>query len=420
MLNLSYSIKIFLKIIIIYFLFSTASLITLNPHFDEKYFHLPTVKSFYENSFIDVINNSTYKSSNTPLPYIIGAVVHKVIGIQPSLFSIRLLNIFFSASSLIFFYLLLKPTSIYPMLILFFYPYFLKPSFAYFISIYGLFFFLSSLLFLYWVGNWSKLISGLLLSFAVLSQQFYLIIYLTLILYFLILKSNAAENLHFNKYLDLKFQISHRQIFLFSFSILIPLILFINWGGLTHPDFRVWRLKPNLINITSISIILGGMLFPYVLINIKQIDKKVFFICSILSLLLILFAAPVWTNTPQEGGIRGLTFHALALIGKQIPLMEFLLNVVLSTTGLLSLLLIIQSGLIGKSFFIPLMILIFIAGFALTNLLSERHLLPLIVLSYIYIFKTQIDKLFLKFWFAIQTSIGLIYFYYIMFIYNYK
>jgi len=168
-------------LIFLYAIFSFVSLATLNFHIDDKVSHLPTVQSFYDNGVLNAIESEGYKSASTPLPYIIVSTPLKILSIKPSLFTVRFSNIIISIITLLIFTLLIKTESknfIYPLLILFFYPYYLKPSFAFFMSMYGLMFFL---LFIYLAKRKSTgyiLSAGLSLAAAVLCQQFYLIVFL--------------------------------------------------------------------------------------------------------------------------------------------------------------------------------------------------------------------------------------------------
>ncbi|MBK6912290.1 MAG: hypothetical protein IPH11_00885 [Ignavibacteriales bacterium] len=120
-----------LVIIILYATFGVVSLVTLNAHIDERESHLPTVQSFLDNDLITAINGAGYKSASTPLPYLIVSEPLKILNITPTLFAARLFNILVSLIALFIFIRLCdekKNRLIFPALILFFYPYFLKPS----------------------------------------------------------------------------------------------------------------------------------------------------------------------------------------------------------------------------------------------------------------------------------------------------
>ena len=126
-------------ILVLYSIFGAVSLITLNAHIDERESHLPTVQNFYDNDILTAIKGDGYKSASTPLPYLIVSIPLKIFKIQPTLFAARSINIIISLITLFLFLRLCDGKNnslLYPDIIILFYPYFLKPSFAFFMSIY--------------------------------------------------------------------------------------------------------------------------------------------------------------------------------------------------------------------------------------------------------------------------------------------
>lgn len=393
-------------LIFLYAVFSFISLVTLNFHIDEKESHLPTVQTFYDSGIIDAIKSEGYKSASTPLPYIIVSTPLKIINIKPSLFAVRLSNIIISLLAMLIFTLLLKKDKvnlIYSLLILFFYPYYLKPSFAFFMSIYGLMFFL---LFVYLADRKSAgyiLSAGFSIAAAVLCQQFYLIVFVFYTGY-----------LFYKEYLAESGTKSVLHIFYFILPFILPMIVFIIWGGLVHPAYSAWGTSYSFNNLTGVLATLGVVLLPYMAFNIKEIKLKELSVILILSLLLVVFVFPVWVSTPIEGGITGITFNFLAKLNGYSSILSFVLKVFFCVSGISSFVVFFRKADDDKSRFIFLLYIVLAIGFSLNRLPSERHMLPLIVTAYIFIFNQMNKNYILKYWLGYQVIIGSVYFYYIM------
>jgi len=396
----------------IYIIFGSVSLIKENPHFDEINSHLPTLNLFYSSNPVDAFQSGDYKSASTPLPYIIASIPYKIFNSVPDIFSARLINLLISLITMFIFIRLCDFKSkniLYPALILFFYPYFIKPSFLFFMSIYGLLFFL---LFVYFVKKDNRIgyiLGGLSLSLAILSQQFYLVLFVFYIGF--LLYNFKKYNFNKEKLLD---------ILLFILPFILPIVVFILWDGLTHPNYRYWGTEFNIQNITSVFIILGSALLPFLIFGIERIRKlHLVFILSI-SVLLVLFAYPEWVNKPTAGGILGYTFHSLALIGDFSSIISFLLKVSLCLLGLLSLVILYNKTGSDKRKLLYFLFITLVIGFTFNKLPSERHLLPLIAVAYLLSFSVIKKDTIYKIWLAFQLIIGSVYFYYIMFIYSAK
>jgi len=394
----------------IYILFGVVSLTKENPHFDEINSHLPTLKLFVEHNPITALQSPDYKSASTPLPYIITSIPYKIINSTPDIFSARLINILISLITMFVFIRLCDFKTkiiLYPALILFFYPYFIKPSFLFFMSIYGLLFFL---LFIYFVKKSNRtgyFLGGLSLSLAILSQQFYLIVFLFYIGFLLY---------DFPNYKLKKEKLLNALLFILPF--ILPLVVFISWGGITHPAYRYWGTEFNIQNVTSVFIILGSAMLPFLIFSIAGIRKlHLLFLLSI-SLLLIIFAYPEWANEPKEGVISGYTFQSLSFIGNFSSIPSFLLKVLLCLLGLLSLLILYNKTGNDKNRLLYFLFLFLVIGFCFNKLPSERHLLPLVSIAYLISFSFIKKKVIYRVWFVFQLIIGSVYFYYIMFIYS--
>lgn len=173
-----------------------------------------------------------------------------------------------------------------------------------------------------------------------------------------------------------------------------------------------------MANLTGLLAVTGSVLFPYFIFKIKQISKTGILIASITGLLLGIFTFPEFTNHPQPESISGYTFHFIHFIGEKSHLTGIFLQIIFVFTGCSSLLLILQEGM--KEIFFPGFILFFVlfAGFCFNALPSERHLLPLVVLGYLLILRSEDDIKLLRYWTGYNVIIGTIYFYYIMIVYK--
>ena len=398
-----------LVIIILYATFGVVSLVTLNAHIDEKESHLPTVQNFYDNDLITAINGAGYKSASTPLPYLIVSAPLKILNIAPTLFAARLFNILVSLIALFIFIRLCdekKNRLIFPALILFFYPYFLKPSFAFFMSIYGMMFFL---LFIYLIqkkGNERIFSAGLSLAAAVLCQQFYLIVFVFYAGYLM--------------YKEFRLKVSLESLLNVSYFLLpfiLPVIVFLFWGGLVHPSYQAWGTVFGLSGLTGVLVTLGAVLLPYIAFNIKEIKVVVLIILLIVSVFLAVFAFPVWVSQPTEGGITGITFNFLSKVNDFSSVLSFILKTSFCFLGIASFVIFFKRIIDDKSKLLYLLYTALAIGFSLNRLPSERHMLPLIVTAFLIVFNQESKASVLKPWLAYQVIIGGVYFYYIMFSY---
>jgi hypothetical protein len=274
-------------------------------------------------------------------------------------------------------------------------------------SIYGLFFFL---LFIYFVkkrNGTGYLLGGLSLSLAILSQQFYLVVFLFYIGF--LFYNSKKYNFNKEKLLDLP---------LFILPFILPLVVFILWGGITHPAYRYWDAEFNIQNLTSIFIVLGSAMLPFLIFSVSGIRKLHLVILLPLSVLLVLFAYPEWVNEPTVGGISGYTFHSLALVGNFSSISSFLLKVLLCMLGIASLFILYKKTGNDKNRLLYFLFLFLVIGFCFNKLPSERHLIPLVSMAYLIAF-SLINKVFIyKVWLVFQLIIGSVYFYYIMFVYS--
>jgi hypothetical protein len=193
------------------------------------------------------------------------------------------------------------------------------------------------------------------------------------------------------------------------------MILFLVWGGLVHPAYRDWGTAFSLNGLTGVLVTLGAVLLPYMAFNIKAITLKELPILLILSLLLVVFAYPVWVNQPTVGGISGITFNFLSKVNDFSSVLSLLLKTSFCFLGMASFIIFFKQIIDDKSKLVYLLYITLAIGFSLNRLPSERHMLPLIVTAYLFVFNQGSKESLLKSWLAYQVIIGGVYFYYIMF-----
>lgn len=395
---------IFSVIIIIYLILGFISVRNNNIQIDEAESHIPTVRTFYYETFFTALTGDLYKSANTPLPYILNSEIHKLFNRTPDLSGVRLINVIISFITLITFYVLLKRNSIsaFPFLFIFlFYPYFIKPSFVFYMAGYGLLFFLCFLIFVEREGYINQILGAVSLSLAVLSQQFYLVLLAPLIIYKLI----AFTTIDYKKGLAVVF------IWLVSF---IPVaLLFYLWGGLTHPNYRLWGIEIHVEYLSAILVVLGSVLWPFLIPKLKEIDHRIFFLFLITGLIIAIYIFPAWVKQPTPGGIAGYTFHLLAIISGYNFTIGIIIKTLLILSGLFVVFFIIH-GIDGSDLLLKTVFIFFLLGFMLNKLPSERHLLPLLVTAMLLVFKSADKKTAVYLWLPYQILAGLTYFSYLM------
>lgn len=397
--------KLFIVLSLIYLFLGSISLITKNIHLDEIESHLPTTVAFFNGGIASALVMGDYRSASGPLPYILVAGLHKFINIEPTVITVRLMNIFISLITILLFFSLINRNTIIPIhavFILLFYPYFEKPSFFFYMAIYGLLFYLLFLLFLEKVGAINKFICGVALSMSILSQQFYLILLAPFGIRIL--------NDFFNDRDKKKFLMEQ---FLFFIPLTAVAGLFFLWGGLTHPSYKSWGVEFRLEYLTAVLVVIGGTLLPFSLFKLKEINGKLLFILIFTSLSLSLFAFPSWVNSPTVGGIAGYTFHSIAIAENTNSYLGLIVRVSLVFLGLVSVFMIVKYNLSQR--IILLFFIFLIVGFTINKLPSERHMLPMVVTGYLLAFPHTEEKILKRLWMPYQVVLGIIYFFYINF-----
>jgi len=402
---------------------------------DEYYNHCPTVKNIYDYGISAITDTTKYLVANTPLPYIITVFSSKTFNFNLNLKNLRIINItisFFTLLLINYLFITFKTEfSLEKTLIIFFYPYFIKPSFTYYMAIWGLLFYVLFILQLK-SENKKYFLAGLFLSFAVLSQQFYLSIFLGLTFFL------------FMAFINDKIKLTDLLKFILPIFILFfPLIFF--WKGLVPPHFNFHSVGFDLTKITSILISIGVIAFPFVLYDLVKNNTntfqnrniiKILISFTIVTLILILFFYPTLEKRGGFGKITGMTFNFINLISDYNLFIGFLLKFTFLFSGILFLyLLIINPSNVKKPFkhserfldyfnlpdfisLLKILVLFFVIGFSFNILLAERHLLPLIVTILFLSLINFNNKLILRLLLLIYLIVGTSYFYYYLYIQN--
>jgi len=417
----------------IYFIFGLISLSHNKMKIDEFYNHYPTVTNINNYGLSTVSDTGKYIAANNPLPYFLTVLPARIFGIKLSLRYLRIFNtlVSFFTILLIFFLLIRLKTNfvLEKTLIIFFFPYFLKPSFTYYMAIYGLLFYI---LFIKFLLNEEKkyLLSGIFIALAIFSQQFYLSIYFGMVFILLV---NLFQN---------KLKWSELAKFTLPTILLFTPLVYI-WKGVVPPSFNFHSVGIDLTKITSVFVSTGVIFLPFVFYElIRKRDyflsnRQNFKILVFLLIIAIIFAFLFYPDLEKKGGygkITGITFNFLYSVEQFNFLLAFLLKVLFIFTALtgMSLIFFPQNIVNGKQLklkdylknllslnainLLKILIFFFALGFSFNILLAERHLLPLIVTILLYHFINFNNLLILRLTLGAYILVGSIYFYYYLFI----
>ncbi len=400
-------LKILGLLLSIYILFSTVSLFQGQAKIDEHSNHLPVLQGMHEQGYFNYIFSEDYKAANTPLPYLFPLLIAKITSANSFLIISRSLNFIVSFLTLLLFLLLLKRSESrykYSVLLLLFYPYFIKTSFVFYLSIYGLFFLLLSIYLLTKETKLHSLSSGLSAAAAVLSQQFIIALPFAFAVWKFLKRRKPFERKEKINYI------------LFSLPFIIPAILFITWGGLTHSNWRFHDPAIDVTHFTALFTILGGVFFPFVIDKIKSTSNYESIALMILSMLLTIFFVPTWGGKAYEAQVTGYTYHFLSLVNNISSVLFFAIHTVLCFSGLQIVTILIRANKNRMETLILITALILSFIYFFDTVFSERHLLPLVALIFILVIPRIQSKLVLNLWIIYQVVFGSVYFYYWLFI----
>jgi len=255
---------------------------------DELLYHIPTAKNFTFSVLFG--DNLLYNTAYTPLPYIIGKTF---INMWDSYILLRLINFLIFLCLLLVFYkifILLNKKPLFFILLLISNPYLLRASTTYYMFNYGLLF--AFIAFYFIIKNetkFSNTIVSLMLSLAVLSQQWMLI---------LVVARQIVElvnNIKLKNGLNVYIKNLAVQVVLLSPALLI----FFIWKGLTVPQFNIHQLKPTFEHANAVFANIGFIGIFIILFNFKRFLN--------INYLSLIFLIPlIWLTIPNHSNLHGL------------------------------------------------------------------------------------------------------------------
>lgn len=401
-----------ISVFILFFLISLTKIGTFT--LDETLFHFPNLMNFYNNG-LSAAFNAKYSTANTPLPYIIVAAVAKLS--SPTLLAARLVTAVMSLFAFLIAMRLLNASgaSRFCFFVVLFFPYFFMHSFTFYAVNYGLFFALLALLLLYNTQKndsyGSYFAVGVCLSLAVLCQQFYLMIPVAILFpkFITAFRQNAEGRLVYLKDLFIKG-------LLLAIPMIVPLLLFKRWGGLTHPNFRFNSLDFGPTNLVGISFVTGFYCSPYVLQSLRRINKWELSVSAVLSVLAVLLFRPKFSDVDQGPGIfTGITYHIIIIAGKIHPIVTILMMMALTCFGLLVFIKLFKSLSSEFEYILAASCSFLILAYTFNTQIGERHLLPFIIILFLLVLP-RIKKPYTVLFPAFVAMIGIGYFFYWTFV----
>lgn len=384
----------------------TTSLLFVEPIGDEKEFHYPTLINICKNPLNAIFSNE-YLAANTPLPYYLNWLNSTFVPI--SLESVRVVTYIISLFSIYLIYRYIKKYSGVKIeqatkiiIIFLFYPSFIVCLYSFYIPNYGLFFImLFFLCFDFKYGNNKQLLCGLALSFAVLSQQYYLAIYSSLVATLLIY---YPFNLRY-----------YLKLLILSIFLIIPFYIFYQWGGFTNEKFRFHGVSLTLENFISVFLIIGVYLFPYFIQGMKNINKYKIFFSFTIALFFVVFFFPNYSIELSKGSFNGLVFKSIVLTSKIHYLLPQIISLFVVSFGLYTTLNFNFKKESEKNVLLYTSSVFLIVVYLFSEVLFEKHLLPLIFLLFI-IYLPKVKSKILSIYSILMLLLGVVYFIYWFFL----
>jgi len=198
--------------------------------------------------------------------------------------------------------------------------------------------------------------------------------------------------------------------------VIIPIVLFILWGGLTNPTWRFHGPVLDLTHVTASFVILGGVFLPFAVDKINTLRFIPAVIFFSISLILVLIFSPNHSDYGSQGHVTGYTYNFISQLSDLSYLFSVLFQVILCFSGLYIFYKLASdlSSSIDRIIFISS--LLFIIVFFFNVVYSERHLLPMITLLFLITIPRIQNKWLLNFWIGFQVIFGLWYYYYLLFL----
>lgn len=406
-LSLKKYYSIFFTLIIVSISFGAISLVFLNIQYDELNHHIPTTILFLNSDPITALLSREYSSANTPFPYLVNSLFLIIAALEPSVFTLRLINIILGLGFILLFFGFLKrfaPNNLFIAFLFFFYPYFLKTTFAYFMAIYGLVFLLLYLFVLKGNKESSELKGGVTVSLGVLSQQFLIPV----------LGYQFIRQIFTFTYHDIKGWLTGLSKFLLP---AVPLlIVFLLWGGWTHPNYAKHAVGFSITSVATMLVSVGMPFLPFAARKVLRLRWKTVIVLLTVSLISAYWFFPVWTNAPQLGHTSGISFNILNRLTMILPFLGFLGKVFLIFTGLVTMHTILNP--LSEVYQFKSLVLVMAFAFLFNEIASERHFVSLILVMFLAVSKESFPVSLKIAWVSNAALIGSGYFYYLNFIYR--
>lgn len=378
---------------------------------DESLFHYPNALNFYENG-LSATFNEHYSAANTPLPYIFVAGIAKVVGMSLPLARGITALVSFLAFLIAIQWLKKRGADTLSYFVLLFYPYFFVNSFVFYAVNYGLFFALLGLLVLDKepLKPLPVLMAGLSFALAVLCQQFYLMVPAAIATSRALAILKRPDTVFLQKLL----KISADSLLLFL-PLLVPLWLFTQWHGLTHPRFHVHSLAFMPTTITAIFFVIGFTFWPYVWQTRQKITGWALGVSLMAGVLLVALYRPEFSDLQGPGVFTGITYHLLIIPGRLSPWLTTIALVILCGLGLLFYWILARSLATSKDLTLFLICNFLAATYIVNTQIGERHLLALIVFLMLLVLP-QLRRPASMIYAAFMAALGVGYFFYWTFI----
>lgn len=369
---------------------------------DEMKFHLPLAQQFYQTPVLQVVLGDEYAAANTPLPYIVSVGLIKIAGITPDIYILRIINLsVYVLAVIVLFYGFLK-RDIWILIIVAFNVYLLKSAVLYYMADWGILFFCTFLILLRCNKDLYKPVTLFLLVlaslFAIMSQQFYMILPVAF-LFGALIQNDYKVNA---KLLP--------AILVVCAVLLLPSLLFLKWGGLTHKNFSGFNpvaFAPT--NITAILAIVGFNLSPYILYKVIK-ERKFYWIPAVAALVFGVFLTPRYEHYMYEGAIVGITFRVIDAVAMHSEVGTRLIASCFVYLGMLTLYEVVRIP--ERSIEIrvqQIAVLLFSILYVFTSHIGERHMVPMVFLLYLMLLPRLENRKILYIWAAVQFAIGVIY-----------
>ena len=353
------------------FVFSVISILVVPVWGDEKIYHLPNARNCDLQSVLRL--SSGYSSAYTPLPYFIGSIALQV---YPDCVSLRVVNLMVCILTALIVFRISACISNEPMLLTFLIicnPYIIRSSYIYYMNNYGLMFSLVGVYFYYF----SQIKFRIILAFgffllAVLSQQWMLCIPIAIALAEV---HTIAKKEDFVLYL--------RRMLLLLVIMSPAIVLFLHWGGLTHPNFSQHTLHATLEHANGTLACFGFLLVFFSLSRFKQYLRLEYLYLTLL-LPFFYFSIPEFSTHQGEGVFTGLEAQSSRLLETVTHLPYSISMMVLIVAGAIILAEIVQLSKTQFQLFMKYAILTMFVSFSMSTMLGSHHVyvvLPFLIIA---------------------------------------